>query len=742
MALHPIRIATLLLTGVALSALAQEPAPAPTTPAPAVAVATDAVPGDEAVVALSVDPLAPTTHDATFAADMFQPDSLMLQGIMAERVVSFDIPASWTLTGDPELHLQLDHSSTLLEHRSSITVLVNNRAIASAFLDASNVTMGEVVASIPRETLKIGEWNQISIMAAQHYTTECEDPFDPNLWTRVSANSYIRFAYQSKPVERDLAQYPAPFVDVHGLGPSKLTLVAADGVSSTTLDALGNLGLSLGRIADYRGVEVTEVVSSVVEAQTHALLVGTVDSSPDIAMLLSSVELGGDDGVVAIVPNPANPTLAVLVVSGRTRKAVENAAFALAGDNRHEVLSGPYAIIKDTKRAYPATRRSPLPAPGPDTFSLQDMHYKDVTVRGFWSDPVRIPLGLEGDAQPHIDASEMNLHFGYSAQLDNRLSTVEVSLGGVVLASEALTKEAGDDSGLLRVRLPTELLTPNAVVEVRFHLFPKNYKACERVSDRIIWGTVYSDTWFTIERDHFAMMPDLKRLRYDLWPFTLNGTAGSVTIVAPDAPTANDAAAAFTVAAALGYRRTEADPNLHVISAADLGTELPAGNLIVLHSGGNNRVYTGLRQSLGLQETADGRVLTARGESLVDGRFIETYGLIEEIVHPDPDQDQHAILVLHSPSASEILPLAKTLQSQKLLDQLDGNISVIPRQAGAAIRTVHEGAQSQIGQKPFNTQVTQVLSKFWPIFFLLLLGAAVLYALVVSLWARRHGAHT
>ena len=35
---------------------------------------------------------------------------------------------------------------------------------------------------------------------------------------------------------------------------------------------------------------------------------------------------GGDDGVVAIVPTPANPTLAVLVVSGRTPKAVENAA--------------------------------------------------------------------------------------------------------------------------------------------------------------------------------------------------------------------------------------------------------------------------------------------------------------------------------------------------------------------------------------------------------------------------------
>ncbi len=727
-----------LLMGMAVAAApahAQDEAPAE-----AEASTEQAEQIEEAAPALS----GPELYDATLERDLYVQSPVMLNGILAVRDIPFSLPPNWEITDDIELHLLLDHSETLLRRRSSMTVLVNNRAVESFFLDETNAVGGEVVARIPREVLS--EYNVLTLTAVQHYTTDCEDPFDPNLWTRVSNLSFFRIPYERTPIEADLVQFPAPFFNANGLGPVSLALVTSATVPEPTIAALGVLGLAFGRIADYRGLDITQTVGSVHEATGHALLVGLYGDHPEIRELVGSQSAGDNDGVVALVPNPSDPSLAVLVVTGKTPEALRRAAYSVAGEDRYEVLSGPRAVITEVRPGFPDSRRKPAPAPTKaETFRLADMNYEDRSVRGFYSDPVVIPLMLEGDAQVQPEQASMTLHYAYSAQLDTRLSTVEVALDGVTLASRPLDNRKGDQDAELEVNLPAALLQPKSVVKVTFHLFPKEFDACERVSDRIIWGTVFATTSFSIKRDNFAMMPDISRLAYDLWPFTMEGDAGSVLVIAPDVPTRQDAAAVFATAGALGWRRTAAEPRFRATTAAEVpGPGLPNEHIILLHSGSKNTAFEALAASPAMRMTdssSGGRLLSDERQVLIDASMEPTYGTLEEIQQPDaPDK---SILVIRSTSAENILPLAQTLSDDEALEQLKGNIAAVPEDLEeAVIRTYERGKQRQVGVKPLNTRITAGLSNFYPAFGLLLLGAALLFSLVVSLWARRNGAHT
>lgn len=743
---------------LAQMAVAQTPPPAapaanPATPTPAGLAQPGTVETQVAVPAameVAAIPVAEgSAHDGTpatgvyhaeFEQDLYQTEPLMLYGIMAERYIPFYIPKSWEVTGPVELELRIDHSETLLPRRSSITVMVNNRAVASKFLDETNIRDGKVIATI--DPAFLSDFNQIRVAVVQHYTNDCEDPFDPNLWTRVSHDSVLKIPYARKPIERDLVRLPAPLFEEGGLGPVRIDLVTGTALSDATIEALGTLGFSFGRLADYRGLKIDHVVTSATEAKRHALLVGLINEQSQIKQLIGSAPAPAPgQGLVVLAPNPNDPTLAVLVVTASDAEGLRKAAAAVAGDDRHEVGSGPFALVTEMRESYPQTRRSPRPAPGTTQFSLKDLGIEDRTVRGFYADPIVIPLMLEGDAAVNPGGGELNLHFGYSSQLDNRLSTVEVSIDGVVLLSRPLDRPEGEQDADLRVHLPAELVRPFSKVFVQFHLFPESFDACERVSDRIVWGTVLAEkTRFNLERDHYAEMPDLGRLRYDLWPFTAAGS-GAVTIIAPDKPTAYDGAAVLQTAAALGWHRTAEEPKIHATSGQGAGANLAGDNtIIIVAEDSPNVAYNALKG--GLARSNEGGTWSVKGGEGAEmaAKFTETYGSLEEIQNPvDPN---HSVLVLRAATRAHLLPLAETLSNEKAMLKVDGNITVVPTQADAEYRVVANAETRQVGERPLGTRVTRAFQQFWPFFGFLLLGAALLFALAVSLWARRHGAHT
>lgn len=746
----PFVIPTLAL-GLSLAALAQTaPTAAPGTYMPAVGETQVAVPGAmEAVVApvadeVAHDGLAPVgVFHARFDKDLFQTDPLMMYGIKAERYIPFHIPRSWTVTGDVELELRVDHSETLLPQNSALTVFVNNRAVASSFLNGENAKDGRILATVPSTLL--GEFNQIRISVVQHYTTDCEDPFDPNLWTRISHESVLRIPYARKPVELDLVQLPGPLFEETGVGPVVLDLVTGTAPTAETMEAIGVLGFAYGRLADYRGLQIDKATTSLTSLRRHALVVGRWDEIAQVHPLLPGKQPAAGQGLVALVPNPQDPTLALLVVTGGDAEGLKKAAFAVAGNDRHEVLSGPDALINELNVAWPVSRRDPKPVPSTTRFTLADLNIQDRTVRGFYADPVVVPLQMEGDAAVRPSGAELVVDYSYSSQLDTRLSTLEVSVDGVVLLGHPLERPTGEQNGEIRVQIPPELLRPHAKVFLQYHLFPESFDACERVSDQIVWGTIHATTRFEVPRDHHAELPDLGRLRYDFWPYTLDGDAGAVTLITPDAPAVEDAAAAFLTSGLLGWHRATDDPKLTIASAAQLGNQLPVTHLILLTAGDSpNSTYQSLESNgyLRYRVGADGqRTLSGADGGVAQTASLETFGSVEQALLPTSKADR-AMLVLRGNNRSTLLDMIEQLGAEKNLLKLSGNITVVPMIPTAEYRAVDNAERRPVGDRPLNTRVTVALGRYWPFFGLLLLSSALFFALTVSLWARRQGAHT
>ncbi|MEC8425099.1 MAG: cellulose biosynthesis cyclic di-GMP-binding regulatory protein BcsB, partial [Myxococcota bacterium] len=701
-----------------------------------VAVA-EAGPGEASGVAPDETPLVGTSvvREVTFGGDLGQPRDRMLQGITAVENIYFPTPSAWELTEDPLLQFRFDHSGSLVPDRSGMTVSVNGGAIVSVPLDEQNVTAGLVEARIPRHLLE--DYNTMRVEVVQHVGDECEDPFDPALWTRVRQDSSIVWRYEREIANVDLGMFPKPFFEARAYDPMELVLAGSGALSGAQLEALGVLGFAFGRHADYRKVRVLPPVSDLADADAHVLVVGTPSENPLVRQFVSRDPAAGE-GLVALARHPQEPGLGVLVVTGGDAAGLLKAARAVAGEDRAEVLSGAESAVQSLDDAYPVeTRQDPLPAPSEDRFDLAALGIGDTTVRGYYAPPVSIPLRLEGDAKVQIEGARIGVDYAYSAQLDNRLSTMEVRLNGVTLRSVALDDDEGEEKRRLWVDLPFELMEPKNDVEVIFHLFPRDFSPCIYTTDAHIWATVFDSTQLEVARDHYTDMPDVGLLRYDLFPYgKALGDAG-VLVVTADRPDAADGSGVMQIAAELGRRSTAKRPRLQVAAGrAGLLTENVDLQSIVLVGDTPNSVYDGLvsgnriTQAGGLE-----RRVRDQGRSAMGARVGEPYGSIEQTM--SPAGNGRTVLVVRAPDRASLPEVARTLQDEGKLYAMRGNASLLG--PDGSVRSLETAPQERVGVIPWQSRLKVFVRGAWFLLGVGVLLSAALLAFLVRAWASLRG---
>jgi hypothetical protein len=676
----------------------------------------------------------PERHVRTFAEAAGTPRDHVLEGVDAAAEVVVSVPEAWELVSDPVLRVQFDHSSALRPDRSHLTVVVNDHPVGSIALDGSNGIGGELVVAVPREVLQ--PWNHVVLRASQRVGGACEDPLDPSLWTRVRATSTLEMEYLPRPVVPDLGRLPFPLFDETGVGPARLALGLAAAPSPATVAAVGRIGLAFGRLAAYRRVDAAEPITDLAHARTHVVVVGLPDENPLVRQLLPTLTLAPSEGWVAMRPNPNDPALAVLVVTGADAEGLARAAAAVAGRERREVLSGTDVRVTAARDAAPpAHRQLPRPAPPDDVFRFTDLGVDDRTVRGFHTPAVRVPLGLEGDAVVRPGRGAMTLDYGYAAGLDGRLSAMEVRVDGITVATVPLDDPAGASRAHARIELPDTVLRPDAVVDVLFHLTPRDFDTCRYASDRALWATVYASSRFELPRDRVAELPDLSRLAVGGWPYTLEPSRGDTAIVLPDAPSPSDVTAGFELSAMLG-RVTAADaPAFRMIPSAGhtldalrdahlllVATDTPHGLRDRLRDEGRLRLDPGGGRSLRASDRA--ALIEAQGDGAL--------GAVEQLLHPgDPDR---SVLVLHAPTAALLGAVVDTLTDPVRVSELDGSVAVLA--ADGETRTLTLAERRQVGRYAVGAAVQGLVRRHW-----LLLGAAVVvggfgFAAVRRAWAR------
>lgn len=700
---------------------------------PAFAQETQKTPPDQAVQDVVV------VRRVEFEADLRTMADVDLEGLAPVHNLHFTLPRTWTLTEDPEVTLHLDHSGVLDPSRSMLTVSVNGSALHTVRLVAENATDARITFRIPRHVLE--DHNTLELRVNQHLDEECEDPFDPALWTRARKDSFIQFWYRRNPVVPELLAFPFPIIDDLGYGPVELALAGEGALSAAAVQVLGDVGFALGREASWRGLSLMPPVTDPADARGNLLVVGTPAANPLVGRLLGDVPVAPGRGLVALLPNPSDPSLAILVVAGGDEAGLSLAGRALAGQHRYRALSGASSEVLSVEagEAWP-TRQDPVPAPPADSFTLADLGYEDTTVRGYYSSPVHLPLRLEGDAHPRKGMARFGVDYAYSPQIDPRLTTVEVMLNGVSLRGEALQEIAGEEKKRLWVHLPEDLLVPSSDLQVVFHLFPRDFDPCVHVSDRQIWATLFSSSTLEVPRDHYAWLPALDLLRYDLWPLDRALGSEGVVVVTGDTPGLDDGAAVLALSAELARKSTSRSSRLVVQpSTADVFTRHDGAQVVLLVGPGSHGAWQSLVESRRLTAVGDQlRLLAVPGQDLLKARVGTPYGTIEQAIHPK--NDQRTVLALRSLEAGHLVDVVEALADPARVSAMDGNAVVLA--GDREVRALDLVSRSLVGNLGVEGGFRVFLKRYWMVLAIGLLASAMILGTIIRRWALGRGGQT
>lgn len=653
-------------------------AQAETTEAPPVALATPAAPaaGNQLLIRMK---------------DFGNPDGYTLKTVRTQRDYDFTRPRGWQIQGSSKVHVVFQHSPSLLPQRSSLNVMINNRILKTIRLEPGNVTPTAVDIPIPPALLK--DHNRLSYQVDQHYTYDCEDPFDASLWTTVLPDSVLKLDYKPLPVQPNLAHFPYPLLDdLNNYKKTRIAYAVPDSLSDASLEALSTTLVTVGQQNAWRELDAFYVDGGLIPESM--VLVGTPDENPAIAAMASSLDtkLSGNKfidksgavlpdtaGVLQLVSNPSAPSKAVLIVSGNSPKGVAIAAKVLAQNPSNRLLVGRSAVIKNFKPGPEQTFRAweKFIQHNGDTFDR--LGFESATARGITATPIIYKLNRMPDLfLPYSSKIKVHTFYSYASQMMADQSKLEIKLNGKSIKSIPLNNPKGETNAEAIVEInATDFHTFNEL-SYQFFLFPEKYDKCRFTTDVHIWGTVHNTSYVELPGEIKSALPDVGLINDGGYPFTAYQDLNQVAVVFPK--TANRADKNLLIQALTRLGR-ESNSNRGINIQAYHADSLPGGsksasNLIVIGHKGRNPLIGELKSKVKLITEGNEAALKDPDNKLVVINHTPDQGLVEELI--SPWNDKRVALLLTGENDTALDRVAQMFSDDQWFASIgEGNLTVV-----------------------------------------------------------------
>ncbi|WP_421656783.1 cellulose biosynthesis cyclic di-GMP-binding regulatory protein BcsB [Leptothermofonsia sp. ETS-13] len=516
----------------------------------------------------TVKPLASGQYVLEFNRSPVVGNRLRLNGIYDEARLRFTRPRDWN-PKSVKVSLRFRHSAALYATRSNLTVLINGTSVGSVPLNRKQGELGSAIFDIPPRLIQ--DYNEVVIAALQNNSPTCtQDPFDPSLWTEVLPDSKLVFNFQPQPIALNFNRYPYPIYDNLSLEPNLIAYLLPEQVEESWLTATTRLQTSIGRFAQFRGLD-TRLLRSPDELKPNErlIIVGTPKTQPALASLNLPLplkhgqfrdekqkSLPSDAGILMMAASP-DGNHPVLVATGNSLEGVKKAVQFLVQARDRQLGTGRVIIVKQVDEVpAPDPRDWPGYLPSANSFQLKDLKgfnnqpIDDVTVRGADAPVIEYDFRALPDDQFN-PGNVVYLRYSYSPQVNPLNSLLEVQLDGFPLAGRRLDSENGGVRETLKVTLPEDRIKPNSKLQVRFQLDPRERRSCNRATDQQLWGTVHADSQFELKRSSQAQVPDLKLLQFG-FPFAAPQDLSRTAIALPNQPTQSDLLLLLELAERLG----------------------------------------------------------------------------------------------------------------------------------------------------------------------------------------------
>jgi hypothetical protein len=245
------------------------------------------------------------------------------------------------------------------------------------------------------------------------------------------------------------------------------------------------------------------------------------------------------DGIIQEAISPWSTSHAAIVVTGLNKEAVLKAGQALGAETSFPGMSGPFAIVQDTR---PLTKTEESAA---EDISFDSLGYGD-DILNILRDSTRVYFQMPGEWAP-TEAAGLALRFAHSEALNEISATLEIELNRVPVYGIQLDQNNAY-SAWRAVPLPPDRLNAGSN-QIRFQL-TGDFERC--INTRLAQGY-----WLTLYSDSFLHLPhELRKPTFDLSdfprPFSDRPDLANVIFLLPDQPVETDLGALVRLAAFLG----------------------------------------------------------------------------------------------------------------------------------------------------------------------------------------------
>lgn len=622
------------------------------------------------------------------------PQGYRLKTVRTQRDYPFTRPKGWKVSPSSNIHITFQHGANLLPERSSLNVLVNNRILSSIPLGKNNITPTTTNIAVPPDLLK--DNNILSFQVDQHYTYKCEDPFSEELWTEILPDTALTLNYSLEPVRPDLAQYPFPLLDpLNNYTPTTVGYVVPNNASNGTLEAFGVVAAHLGQQARWRSLKPYMADTNALHSPDNLILIGTPSENSAINSIANGLDLklsggqftdknGGtipeDYGVLQLIPNPFNPTRAILVVSGNGPEGVKKAAHVLSQGAINKILVGRSAVVKDYQKGadYPYRAWDGFVLQSGDNFA--DLDLPTQTSRGITALPIFYQLKLMPDIfMPGRRTAKLHTVYSYASQLDSSQSKLEILMNGKAIKSVPLDDKNGKSLADLTIDIPTEEVHTFNDLEYRFHLYPEKYDMCRFVTDVHIWGTVHNTSWIEFPGEIKAALPDVGLVNDGGFPFTSYQDMSQTAVVLPDSPVNTDLQTMLQVFTRLGRESySHKGIELKAYHAKDLPDDVKKNNnLIAIGKKGQNALFDQLKDKSSLLTEGTWNTLQEdQKQRIAQLHYTPGQGVIEQLL--SPWNDNRVVLLLTGENDTAMVRNAQLFANDPWFQKINpGNLVVV-----------------------------------------------------------------
>lgn len=481
------------------------------------------------------------------------------------------------------LVLNYTYSPALLPALSHLNVLLNSVVGATVALPPSKPgASAHVTVDLPVSLLTDFNHLNLELIAHSKASDQGNDPLAADLWLKAAPDSALELTVAPAPTTDDLAQLPAPFIDVHDVRRANVAVVLPRVPGARRLESAGIVTSWLGAQAGYRGSHFAAKLGAL-PAHGHAVVLALRDELPALGLKPPTP----DGPALAILHNPADADARLLLVTGRDEAQLRTAATALVLGAA--TLSGPWARIDGPVAAPP---RKPYDAPNwlpvdrpvelgellpAGRFTIQGFRPGAIAVN------LRLPPGLFG-----FDSSGavLDLRYRYTARPESAQSVLQVLAGNTPIATLPLSGEASGGRAVMHI--PTYLLPPLTTLQ-----FDYRYEAVKTkdhwqvVPGGALLSTIDPRSTIDISQlPRYTAMPDLRAFADAGFPFTRLADLSGTAVVLPEQPAADDYSAYLTLMASMGQATGYPVLGVTVGDAAQVDA-LRRKDLLVLASGDN-----------------------------------------------------------------------------------------------------------------------------------------------------------